>query len=614
MRTVLLLSIAALSCFLSILSPATTEAQSPAEVIKKDVVVYGGTPGGIAAAIAAKRDGATVILLEQTPHVGGMSTSGLNRDEAEHMDRATFGGLYETFSREAATRSGTNPNVRGPRIWQSHIAEEVFLDMLKAAEVPVRYEQLIEGVTKKGSRLESLTVRGGTQYQAKVFVDATYEGDLMAAAGVSYHVGREAKKTYGESLAGVRYLDPPVKVSPYDESGSLLPGVMPGKPPAEFAESPVPICYNVRLNLTSDPKNLVPIEKPEGYDPRNHELLARTIESGHIKNIGQVLALYGLPNGKRECNNRQFSFVSMSMPGEQTAWAEATFEQREAIHKRFRDYTHGMLWFLKTDKRVPADMRNDMARYGFCKDEWQDNNHWPWYLYIRAARRMQGEYILTQADVTEDREKSDVVHIGSHFIDSHHVARYAVDESSFINEGRIWQKGKRFHIPYRAIVPKEQECENLIVPVCVSASNVAFCAIRLEPTWMHLGEVSGMAAALAAKNGKPIQSVDVKVLQDKLKAQGIPTDLPMPEPPPSQTVKKTMDAWVDEFFQSSDSDRDGLVSSTEWDRSKPDWKWLFAIIDKDKTRQIDRDEYMAFQVYKKQHPDWHKNLKAASGP
>ena len=467
------------------------------------------------------------MLLEQTRHVGGLSTSGLNRDEGEHMDRSTFGGLSDRFTIEAAKRSGSETEyAEGARIWQSHIAEQVFLDMLKEAGVPIRYEQLLEKVEKTGARITKLQVRGGTVYQAKVFIDATYEGDLMAAAGVSYTVGREARDTYDESKAGVRYMDEKIKVSPYDEDGNLLFGIMPGKQPAEFSASEHPICYNVRLNLTSDKQNMAPIGRPWNYDPKQHELLARCIEEGHLKNLKQIIALYKMPGSQKgECNNRQFSYVSMSIPGAQTAWAEASFEEREKIHQQYRDYTHGMLWFLKTDERVPAKMRDEMATYGFCKDEWKDNDHWPWYLYIRAARRMKGPYILTLSDVTEKRKKEDVIHIGSHYIDSHHVTRYAVDRDHFINEGRMWQEGVTFDIPYRTITPRAAECTNLLVPVCVSASNVAFAAIRLEPTWMHLGEVSGMAAALSLDEGVNVQDIDISELQAMIVKAGIPLEL-----------------------------------------------------------------------------------------
>jgi hypothetical protein len=394
--------------------------------------------------------------------------------------------------------------------------------MLEEYKVPVIYEQLIQGLKKEGSRITELKVRNGKIYKGKVYIDATYEGDLMVAAGVSYTVGREARNTYNEPLAGVRYMDKKISVSPYDETGNLLPGVMPGEPPEEYSESPVPICYNIRLNLSMIPNTKVPIEKPANYDPKQFELLARCIQAGFITSLQQILGLYHLPHGIRECNNRQFSYVSMSMPGEQTVWSEATFEQRSAIHTKFQDYTHGLLWFLKTDKRVPADIRTEMAMYGFCRNEWKDNDHRPWYLYVRAGRRMIGEIILTQEDITNKTDKKDVVHVGSHYIDSHHVTRYAVDRDHFINEGRLWQEGMLFDIPYGAIIPKEVECENLLVPVCVSASNVAFCAIRLEPTWMHLGEAAGISAAMAAKENIGVQKVKISKLQLRLRQVGIP--------------------------------------------------------------------------------------------
>lgn len=357
---------------------------------KFDVVVYGGTPAGITAAIAASREGASVVLLEQTRHVGGLNTSGLNRDESEHMDRRTFGGLCKQFIDEAAARSRKPVKIRGytggVRVWQSHIAEKVFLEMLDKGNVQVRFEQLLDRVSRKDGRITELAVQGGKAYRAKVFIDAAYEGDLMAAAGVSYTLGREARDTYDESLAGVRYLDKKIKVSPYDKDGNLLPGIMPGPAPEEFSASEHPICYNIRLNLSTDPNNSVPIEKPDNYDPMQYELLARSLSSGELERIGQVIGLYTMPGGKRECNNCQFSIVSMSMPGEQTAWAEAGFQEREKIHKKYRDYTHGLLWFLKTDPRLPENVRKEMEGYGFCKDEWTDNGHWPWiFTYVRPG-------------------------------------------------------------------------------------------------------------------------------------------------------------------------------------------------------------------------------------
>ncbi|MDP7135513.1 MAG: FAD-dependent oxidoreductase, partial [Planctomycetota bacterium] len=235
--------------------------------------------------MSAAREGASVVLLEQTRHVGGLTTSGLNRDECNHLDRQTLGGLCEQFLEEAVKRSKGRWTEGNSRTWQSGIAERVFLEMLKKAGVEVRYEQLLDQVGKDGARITELRVQGGEIYRAKVFIDATYEGDLMAKAGVSYSVGRESAEQYGESIAGVRYLDDKVAISPFDDEGNLLFGVMPGKPPVAGSASKVPICYNVRLNLTTDEANRVPIEKPSSYDPMQHELLARALEAGLLKDL-----------------------------------------------------------------------------------------------------------------------------------------------------------------------------------------------------------------------------------------------------------------------------------------------------------------------------------------
>ncbi len=326
----------------------------------------------------------------------------------------------------------------------------------------------------------------------------------MAKAGVSYAIGRESAEQYGESIAGVRYLDDKVAISPFDDDGKLLFGVMPGKPPVAGSASEVPICYNVRLNLTTEEANRVPIEKPSSYDPMQHELLARALEAGLLKNLTSIIGIYPMgESSKRELNNRQFSIVSMSIPGAQTPWAEASFEEREVIHQKYRDYTHGMLWFLKTDLRVPERIRSEMAPYGFCKDEWADNDHWPYYLYIRAARRMQGEIILTEADVIEDVDKEDVIHVGSHFIDCHHAARYVSDSGHIINEGRIWKVGTRFDIPYRAITPKAQRVLQLVsTGMCLGQS----CRLLHHPVGTDL-DAPGRGGRDRCRHGRKVRGI-----------------------------------------------------------------------------------------------------------
>jgi len=489
-----------------------------------DVVVFGATPGGIAAAISARQENLSVALLEPTGHVGGLSTSGLNRDEREHMNGLTFDGISEKFILEACKRSGYDFTRKdnAARMWQSHVAEEVFMEMLKEANVELFFHQKLENVSKVAARIKTISMRGGQPFTAKIFIDATYEGDLMAKANVSYTHGREGFETYKESLAGVRYLDKPLKISPYDSEGNLLPGVLPGKPPKEHSSSPMPIPYNIRMNLSYDPNNSVEITKPENYNRNDYVLLERALKSGYLKNLSKIIGVYPMPGHKRECNNKQYSVVSLSIPGGQTAWCESSYEERDMIYKKYKDYTHGLFWFLKTDPAVPPKIQKEMNSYGFCKDEWADNDHWPYYIYVRAGRRMIGEKVMTQHDITDDTDKKDVIHVGSHYIDSHHVARYAYDKDHIINEGRIWEKGVCFDIPYQIITPKRQECENLLVPVAASASNVAFCAIRLEPTWMHLGEVSGIAASMAINNNQMVQKLDISQLQAKIKSRGIP--------------------------------------------------------------------------------------------
>jgi hypothetical protein len=485
-----------------------------------DVVVYGATPAGITASIAAAESGQSVVLVAPKRHVGGMSTSGLGRNEAPHLSpKETFGGLAQQFY------DRIRPGGPGNRRWQAHEAERIFERMLDEAGVTVRYAQRLDRVTVDGSRIKRLHTEGGRTYAGQVFIDATYEGDLLAAAGVSYTVGREGREQYGESLAGIQY-GRRIDVDVRDAEGRLLPGVtaVDAGLPAEGSGDARVMCYNVRLNVTDNPDNRVPIEKPVGYDRRDYALLLRCIEAGVLEDAGDILGMYGLPGDKVELNNRQAGIVSLGLLGAQHDWAEASYKQRAKIRREHRRYTQGMLWFLKHDPRVPESIRNTLKPYGLCEDEWPDNDHWPYYLYVREARRMVGPEVMTQADVTTERAKADVIALGSHFIDSHHVARFAHPAGGFVNEGRLWQPGQIFDLPYRAITPRQTECRNLLVPVCVSASHVAFSAIRLEPTWMKLGEGAGLAADLAIDRSVPVQQVPVERLQQRLRRRGIPLE------------------------------------------------------------------------------------------
>ena len=512
--------LAALTAVLSLASARLAGAET------FDVVVYGGTPGGIAAAVAAKRDGASVVLLEQKRHVGGLSTSGLTNAETSHLDEKTLGGIC----REFFTRLGRQYGKDGPVWrWESHEAQEVFDAMLEEAKVPVRYGQLVEKVEKDGpriTRIGRIVMTDGTSVSGRVFVDGSYEGDLMARAGVRYIVGRESRQQYGEPLAGVQLIDRPIDVSPYDEAGKLLEGFSPPEGITPGAADKKFMNYNFRLCYTRDPDNKVPVTRPENYDPARYAMLVRYLEKHPKTRLAHLIDLYKMPGGKFEMNNKQNAIISVGHFGANFDYPEADHRRRQAIWQDHKDYTQGFLYFLGNDPRVPEALRHQTLQWGLAKDEFTDNGNWPYYLYIREARRMIGAYVMTQHDVRQTRTKPDSIGVGSHYIDSHHVQRVAISRTQFVNEGRIWVPGKHYHLPYRSITPKKAECENLLVPVCVSSSHVAFCTVRLEPTWMVLGQSAGTAAAMAARGGKAVQDVDVKELQERLRAAGQILDCP----------------------------------------------------------------------------------------
>jgi len=527
----------------TLLSPAARAAEPATAPAAKtfDVIVYGGTPGGITAAVAAARGGAAVALLEQTRHVGGLSTSGINTSEIEHMLPDASSGLQaEVYARLGKAYGLAQPTHR----WESHVAERVFLEMLAEANVEVRYAQNLATVRRDQMRIASITLADGAVVAAKVFIDATYEGDLMAAADITHTFGRESRQQYGEDLAGIRLIDQPFKASPYADDGTLLPGI------STTADQLTPgaadrkvMNYNCRLTV-SRAANRIPIARPERYDPKRFTMLARYLAAHPDTKLNQLIDLYPFPSGryeanpagkiarniptdKWELNNKQNAIFSLGHFGGQFDYPASTPQQRRAIVQDHRDYTQGLLYFLGHDEDVPAPLRKEMLALGLAPDEFTDNGNWPYYLYVREARRMTGAYVLRQQDVQQDRTKEDAIALGCHWIDSHHVQRVAIDRSSFANEGRIWVPVTRaYQVPYRCLTPKPGDCTNLLVPVCASASHVAFCSIRVEPTWMLLGQAAGTAAAQSARAGVPVQQVDVKALQAALVRAGVRLTLP----------------------------------------------------------------------------------------
>jgi len=489
-----------------------------------DVCVYSGVPCGVAAAVAAAREGAKVVLIEPTKHVGGLNTSGLNTAETEHMLKWTFGGVAQEFYTRLGHRYG---RWEPAYYFESNTAEKVFLEMLAEARVDVRYGLRVEKVEKDGLRIRQITLNDGSTIAAKVFVDAGYEGDLMARAGVKYTWGRESREEFGEANAGVSF-DPPQKAATVDEKGNLLPGISGWVKDATVgAGDQKTMNYNWRLTFSNDPATRVPIPPPAHYDRTRFRLLENwlrdTTASGREVKLKDIIDLYShAPNrkDKKEVNNKQAAIISIGHFGGQFGYPDADYVTREKIVADHTDYTLGLLHFLATDESVPPALRAETQQWGLHREEFADNGNWPYQLYVREARRMRGAYVVTQNDVITDRRKDDAIALGSHFVDCHHVQRLALSPTEFVNEGRIWLDGWVYQIPYRAITPKAEECANLLVPGAASYTHVAFCTYRLESTWMMGGHAAGVAAARAANSGKAVQDLIVANLQDRLRAQG----------------------------------------------------------------------------------------------
>ena len=507
----------------------TAASASPVKAASADFIVYGGTASGVMAAYTAAREGLHVILLEPGSHLGGMVTGGLSATDAGNFH--IIGGYARAFYREAAAHYGVH-SLDSFADWRSepHVDEEIFNTWMKKSGVEVHFQERLrekDGVAKQGTHIVSITTEDGRVWKAAVFADCSYEGDLMAQADVSYTVGRESRKVYGEELAGVRAETPHhqflFKISPYGKDGKLLPGVDPGPlAPAGSGDKKVQ-AYNFRLILTNDPTNKLPWSRPKGYDASQFELLARYLQQwkAHTHReptLKDVMNPVAIPNHKADFNNN--GAFSTDYIGESWRYPDASYAERRKIWDAHLLYTESFLWFLASDPRVPASLRDEINSWGRPKDEFADTDHWPNQLYIREGRRMIGQYVMRQADLQTERTKPDSIAMGSYNSDSHNVERVATADGGVGNEGNVEVPVKPYEIAYRAILPRRNETDNLLVPVCLSASHVAYSSIRMEPQYMMIGEAAGTAASLAVKNRAPVSQIDVAVLQRKLRSQG----------------------------------------------------------------------------------------------
>lgn len=544
-------------CGLLLAATAQGTAPQPAAY---EVVVYGGTSAGVTAAIQVARSGKSVVLIEPTRWLGGLTTSGLGFVDAGKPE--AIGGLAREFyhrlwkhyqSPAAWTWSpftdleAQHGRTIGETMWlhEPSVAKKIIEEMTAEAGVVVlRNERLNRqtGVSKQDAAIASITLESGRQISGKVFIDATYEGDLLAAAGVSYTVGREANAQYGETMNGIRPMPkraPLFRMDPYvrpgDPKSGLIPRVHASLGGAEFAADRGVQAYCYRMCLTDVPENRVRVEKPAGYDEREYELLFRYLEQDHTPApLEAPFKLSLLPNRKTDSNNN--GVISTDYNGMSWDWPEADYATRDKIAKAHENYQRGLIWTVQNHPRVPQRFRDHYAHWGLAKDEFADNNHWPYQLYVREARRMVAEVVITEAIALGTvPPPPDSVGLASYAFDSHAIKHYVDPATGFVTtDGGLPRPPtpidppQPYAISYRAIVPKRGECSNLLVPVCLSSTHVTFGSMRMEPVFMILGQSAGTAAVLAIDQAVAVQDVPYAALKAQLRQAGQALEWPVP--------------------------------------------------------------------------------------
>jgi hypothetical protein len=511
-----------IASLLMLLVIVCTNSYSQESAKEVDVCVYGGTSAGVIAAYTISQSGKSVLLVEPGRSLGGMSSGGLGFTDIGN--KYVIQGLAHDFY----CRVGSYYNKPEQWIFEPKVASAVFDYYIKKGNIEVWYENRLENLSKEKNVIKTITVENAVNPQpatnkkikAKIFIDCSYEGDLMAKAGVSYTIGREANSLYNETYNGVELLEKhqfPDGIDPYKEKGNpnsgLLYGISDKKVEPNGTGDKKVQTYNFRIALTNRPENRIPITKPENYDPSQFELLLRLKEKLPWKAHTDVFKWDIMPNGKTDINNN--GGFSTDAIGENWNYPEASYEERAKIIKFHEDYTKGLLYFVGHDERIPEFIRNQMLEWGYPKDEYVDNNHWSPQLYIRESRRMIGEMVMTQNHCQGREIANDSIGWAAYTMDSHNCDRHVVN-GMVKNEGDVQIGGfGPYPISYRAITPKRTEAANLLVPVCLSASHIAYGSIRMEPVFMVLGQTSAIAACLAIDNYKNrVQEVKSKDIMD----------------------------------------------------------------------------------------------------
>ncbi|MBM0106974.1 FAD-dependent oxidoreductase [Steroidobacter sp. S1-65] len=505
-----------------------------------DLVVYGCTPAGLTAAIAAKDRGRSVVLLCRDGHVGGMTTNGLGW--ADTGNHAAIGGMARRFYQDvkahydrvgfkgiATSQSKTEGEEDAMWVFEPHVAEAIYMRWLEEAGITPVFNARLRldptAVTKQSNRIVSIEMLDGSRHTGRMFVDASYEGDLMGMAGVTFTTGREANALYGEDYNGVQTanaehhnfeldIDPYVK--PGDPASGLVPLIGPGPPAPDGSGDKRIQAYNFRLCMTTDPAIRAPLPKPADYNPWTYELLGRYLDAGWRHKFRKYDPI---PNNKTDVNN--YGAISTDFIGGNYDYPTAGYERRSEIFEAHKSYQAGLLWFLQNDPRVPADVRDSMKEWGLCADEFVDTDHWPREMYVREARRMVSDFVMTERHLEGELPTPRSVGLGSYTMDSHNVQRYVNADGFARNEGDVQiYLDRTYEISYDAIVPKAAEATNLFVPVAVSASHIAYGSIRMEPVFMILGQSAGEAAVLAIEHGTSVQNVPYEALARRLRAKG----------------------------------------------------------------------------------------------
>lgn len=516
-----------------------------------DVVIYGGTSAGVASAVQAKRMGKSVVIVCPDRHLGGLTSGGLgwtdsgNKDAIGGISREFYHRVWKHYQKDEAwkwqekadfgNRNQSPPGKSGDGatmwVFEPHVAEQVFEDLIREYQIPVHRESYLDrvsgqGITMNHGRISSIKMTNGKKFSGKMFIDATYEGDLMALAGVSFHVGRESEKVYGEKWNGVQvgvlhhqhwFKDP---IDPYVVPGKPDSGVLPlisDQPPGTRGEGDRRLqAYCFRMCLTNISENRIPFPKPDGYNPDQYELLRRVLVAGWRQLFNKFDPL---PNHKTDTNNH--GPVSTDYIGMNYDYPEASDEERKQIIREHEQYQKGLLFFMANDPGVPEDVREAMSKWGLAKDEFTETGGWPHQIYVREARRMVGHYVMTEHDCLDLKDTPQSVGMGSYTLDSHNVQRYIKPDGFVQNEGDIGVRTPRpYQISYGSLIPKEDQCGNLLVPVCVSSSHIAFGSIRMEPVFMILGQSAATAACLSIDHETTVQEVPYDLLRQVLIQDG----------------------------------------------------------------------------------------------